>query len=1727
MSEEKNQIEEPDASEAGKAPKEDPPKRRTFFTRRRVVKSLIGAAIVLLVFGIFSTIFYRAGYLDTYIKGQFTRKMDEMNLVFDADVFQLSLSPLQLTLKNATFNNKITGEKVFFISNAVIGLSVTNLFDWQLTRDINVDSTRVEGFEAWILFDENGDSNFREIQFVKGEGNLNFTFSSLEVALSGGVINFGDIQRKIDAKANNFRLQLDPTTDKTAESLQETDPQFLYKFDLATTDSVFQYDESRLENIDISAQGLADDTGLDVKSLRLTTPVGDSTLVGTVKDWESPKYDLRIESTVDLTQTSSIFPLGTSIRGVGNFQGRVTGEGEKYRIEGEINSESLAADNIRLKAIKINASVDGSDSMYNANGKAIAEMLTFEDFVIDYPQLFGNIRGTGTDFRWIGELQAIAAKTPIGTITGLFIKDAVADYKEKKLGAELGNVAARLFVSDDVSIENIRSRNVNLTNSNGVTTVNAPIADASAVKTEDTTTRNVRANNLRVRDSGPVTDIDADSARADGLETEDFTVRNLSANNIRIRDTKGSTDINSSTLNADGLDANGVKLAGLAATGVNITDISGGATNVYSNNLKVASLTTDAAIMGSLNVAGVRLSFFQGRVEGRSEDIAAGNVRLTENVAAGGGNLEDVTIAKPVFLLEPSGRYRASADMSIGGGILGSVSLGSARAAVVAENEQIALNDLTAQIMDGSLEGDAVIALNNNRRSDVGVRFDNLELSKLLALTGGKVIPIEGKTSGTVDLDFPGTNARAASGTVTADFNASAGTEDDGLVPVNGKLGLTATNGLFNIDLANLFTEKSKFEATGRFDLTGSDSNLNLALDSTDASEIERIVRVLDISPDFTGQLDRFDAEFAGNLKFNGNLTGSLATLFETPANAASYASPNLEGTLALERLVLKNRDVGRLTTRINATNEMFELREGLLAQAGGGELRFGLTVPFYGSNNTSFQAELDNFNTGTLFAALPVDAYLPDQFQDFRARTSGTVSIDGIPNNLNGSANISSGKGTINGEPFDGFDLKAEFAGNLINVENFTGRFGEGVLTLNGSYQTDSTAFNFVANGENVNLARVRPFIPNGSSLPTFDGTVDLKANASGIAYNSRTYQIEFSGSGQSVSVNERLVGDISFNGKTEDQRLDANVTINFGDQPQIVQASVNFADDNLPFRAETAFSNTELTPIIALIRPEAVEVSGRATGTVILEGNLSAVNDQGVREFTTANLSGAANFSEFALQIEETPFVATNPIAVRFNTREVVVDEARFSGGGSNVVVSGTKAFTNDGVNNFSVDGKINLRIFNAFSRNNFFAGIADVSVRLSGVNRTSRLTGRADLQNASFATFIGAERLSFDRIKGLIIFTSNQAQIDNLSGFLGGGKVTASGGALVEGLKLQQFRLNVRGTNITAPLPPDFITTGDAEGEISGFRTGNEMNTLIRGTFNARRSVYTKDIDVADIFSGRGEGSLSAGSSDSSSLLGIPKLDIRIEGRDALVVRNNLADLTASASLRVTGDIEYPQISGRITANSGTIFFRNDRYDVQRGTLEFPPNTTIEPYINLQAETEIKGYQIIVSLVGNITDTESLIATVRSNPGLPQPDVISLITTGSLANTDAGIPTLAQSGINTAAEILTDSFINNPASRATDKLFGLNRFELDPIISGQRLNPSARLTVGRQINRNLAVTYSTNLSEDQNQVLALEYRVSNKISFVAQYEQRSLSNVTQRNNVFSFEVRLRKRF
>ncbi|HET6648371.1 MAG TPA: translocation/assembly module TamB domain-containing protein, partial [Pyrinomonadaceae bacterium] len=337
---------------------------------------------------------------------------------------------------------------------------------------------------------------------------------------------------------------------------------------------------------------------------------------------------------------------------------------------------------------------------------------------------------------------------------------------------------------------------------------------------------------------------------------------------------------------------------------------------------------------------------------------------------------------------------------------------------------------------------------------------------------------------------------------------------------------------------------------------------------------------------------------------------------------------------------------------------------------------------------------------------------------------------------------------------------------------------------------------------------------------------------------------------------------------------------------------------------------------------------------------------------------------------------------------------------------------------------------------------------------------------------------------------------------------------------GFTLAEFRVNLHGENVTVPFPENFRSSVDTDLEIKG----SAREQLVGGIVNLRRAEYTEDIELADLINFRREESIEEGGELEFTGAAIFN-DLRVEGRNALVVRNNLADLVGSVSLQLNGPVKDPVISGRITATSGTLNFRNDRYEITRALMDLPPRRNADPIVSIQGETQIRGYRITVSLTGPLSQPQ---ATVSSEPALPQADVVALITTGQLSTGDTSASILSQSGLGTATSLLTDALINAPAQRATSRLFGLSRFEINPVIGGRTgSTPGARLTVGKRINKNLSITYSTNVASDPNQILAVEYRVSDRISFIAQYEQASTRQLTSRNDAFSFEIRFRKRF
>jgi translocation and assembly module TamB len=1431
------------------------------------------------------------------------------------------------------------------------------------------------------------------------------------------VVHYGDARHDISGEARNLQLWIQPDEPNVPIGTRMT------SFKLSLDDSTFTYDDRPVNNIDVQARGRFNQQKAEFHEVVLRSPVAEAHLDGVMDDWRALRYTMNVTSTVDLTQLSDTLKPGATLRGAGNFAGTITGEGDRFKLNGEVKSDALAADNVRLQGLNVSASGSVQGKTYEINGKAVADLLNAGDFRIDSLQLAGNVMGTGTNFRWVGELRAVAERSYGTTLTGLILHDARAEMNNGVLTAQSSQFTA-----------------------NGLTASGAKV-------------NGITASNLQARSENDVTTAKIASVKAGTISASGAQVKGVTANNVDIVDR-------------------------------------GGVTSVVVNNVQVGATTAAGAELGSLNIAGVRLSVRNGRIEGSTADIDAGTVKLAD------GRAENVKLAKPVFVVEPSGSYRATADLSIGGGVLGRMEMGQARANVVATNRELQLNNFTADVFKGRASGNARLAIARGGTSQVKADFNNLDIAGPLTALAGSAVPLAGRATGRVDLTFPGTEFKLATGLVTTRLSAETGERSADRIPITGEVAMRADRGTFDIQQVNLQTPASRLHATGQFSFEN-DSNLQVDLTSSDAAELQAVLISSGLLPEVEEQMRSYGIELGGQLAFNGNIRGRLD-------------SPNVNGKVSLGTLIVNGYEFGALSASVAMNDAEIRVADGSLAERDGGGVKFSLVAPRNGQNNTSLEATLDRFSARTLLAFSP---FSRDQLTaDTQSDISGQIRVNGIPDAMSGSADLRFGPGKLAGEPLEGMTARATFNGPNVNVESVDVRLVAGHIVASGNLNTKSRAFDFQGNAENIQLARLTA-LANRPGLPAVTGVANFNAHLSGNLSdkNFSAYQVTFDGNASNVTINGRAAGTVALTGRTANQKLDVRLTTGVLGQDQVLAAQVDLASENLAANLETTLTNADLTNLFQIALPgSAVRISGRANGSIRASGNLLD-EDQ---NFSLAGLSGTARFTELSFRVEDVQLTATTPLELRFTPNEITFDTTRFTGPGTNIVLNGTLATATGGRQSLNVNGDLNMRVLNGISPDFFSSGIAEIAVRINGSFEDPRVIGTASVNNASVSVLIGNDRWTVANLKAALRFTANQAQIDSLNGTIGGGRVSATGGALLEGFTVSAFRVNLIGDDVTVPFPEDFRSTLDANVEIRG----SQREQLISGLVNLRRAEYTEDIELADLINARRGESIEEGTEIELTRTALFAA-LRVEGRNALVVRNNLADLVGSVSLQLDGPVNDPTISGRITATSGTLSFRNDRYDITRALVDLPPSRNADPILNIQGESQIRGYRVIVSLTGPLSQPQ---AAVRSEPALPQADVVSLITTGQLSSGDTSSSILSQSGVGAATSLLTDALINAPAQRATNKLFGLTRFEINPVIGGTTgSTPGARLTLGRRISKEVTVTYSTNVTSDPNQILALEYRVSDRLSFVAQYEQASTRRLSARTNNFSFEIRFRKRF
>ncbi len=136
------------------------------------------------------------------------------------------------------------------------------------------------------------------------------------------------------------------------------------------------------------------------------------------------------------------------------------------------------------------------------------------------------------------------------------------------------------------------------------------------------------------------------------------------------------------------------------------------------------------------------------------------------------------------------------------------------------------------------------------------------------------------------------------------------------------------------------------------------------------------------------------------------------------------------------------------------------------------------------------------------------------------------------------------------------------------------------------------------------------------------------------------------------------------------------------------------------------------------------------------------------------------------------------------------------------------------------------------------------------------------------------------------------------------------------------------------------------------------------------------------------------------------------------------------------------------------------------------------------------------------------------------MSQADIFNLLALGRTQE-EAQISSqqLQQAGQDPTTTALLGGALNATVSNRVNKLFGgAGKVKIDPAFVGTLGTSSARITVEQQLTRQVTVTFATNVNSSAQQLIQLQYQLSDNKSVVATRDE---------NGVFSLVYKIRKRY
>jgi len=769
-----------------------------------------------------------------------------------------------------------------------------------------------------------------------------------------------------------------------------------------------------------------------------------------------------------------------------------------------------------------------------------------------------------------------------------------------------------------------------------------------------------------------------------------------------------------------------------------------------------------------------------------------------------------------------------------------------------------------------------------------------------------------------------------------------------------------------------------------------------------------------------------------------------------------SMQRPQTSGRLNAQDLQVQGSQWKSADLSFQADPSRIVVSNGMLISAQRGEASFGATIgllnwSYLPSNPIQANLSVRQMSVSEL-------EHLANIQYPVSGTLSADVSVKGSQLDPMGSGSVGVANARVYDEPIQTMALKFHTeSGSIVSTMNVATSAGSANSSLTLTPKTK--AYKLRLDVASIVLQKLRTVQAKNLAM---NGTLSLSASGQGTLDDP---QLTASLQLPKLDVKHKSIAGVKAEVHVANKQ--ANLTL----ESEVAQATVRARGRvNLTGDYETdAAIDTTTIPLDVLLATYASSVPEGLQGQTEFHATLNGpLKDK-------SKLEAHLTISTLNARYQSLQIGAAGPIRADYSNSVITVQPSEIRGTETSLRIQGSVPLAGSASPTLTAQGSIGARILSMFSPDLKSSGTVSLDVRTSGSVKSPVVQGQVRLQDIALTT-VGAP-VSVDKLNGTLDLTNELVQISNVTGVLNGGQITAGGS--IEYRPSLQFNIALQGKSIRLRYPEGLRTSLDSNVDWAG--------TLQASTLTGRVLVdqlsFTPDFDLAsfgDQFSSNAAAPAQPGFNDTI------KLQVSVQSKDNLSATSSQVSLEGSANLNVIGTAADPVIIGRTDLTGGELFYRNVRYQLQRGIITFADPNQSNPVLDVSVSTVVEQYNLTLNLRGPF---DRLTTSYTSDPPLATADIINLIALGKTTSESA------------ASSQSTDSMIASQAasqvSGSVQKLAGLSSLQVDPLLGGNNQNPSARIAVQQRMTKNFLFTFSTDVSQPGQEMVQGDYQLTKRWS------------------------------